>query len=113
MVLALALKQVFAEGRYVLLAAGVSLFAFILATWLPNLGLVWQVTTSGSVSLADKVTILTALIGSIGTNFTVFSGLSAIVIAVLFGMNMAMIVYSFRMRWEQGRQTGQGIAATG
>src|SRR5690348_14692941 len=103
MVLASALKQVFTEGKYVLLAIGTSFLAFILATWLPNLGLVWQITTSGSVSLADKFTILTALVGSIGTNFTIFPGLSAVAIAVLFGMNVAMIVYSFRLQRELGR----------
>src|SRR5947199_39073 len=104
MVLKSALRQVFAESGYVLLAVGISLAAFVLATWLPNLGLVWQIATSESVSLADKVNILTALVGSIGTNFTIFSASSTIVIAMLFGMNVAMIVYSFRLQRRLGRQ---------
>jgi hypothetical protein len=107
-----ALKQVFAKGRYVLLAAGISLIAFILATWLPNLGLVWQIASSESVPLIDEITILTALIGSIGTNFTILSGLYTVAIAVLFGMNVAMLAYWFGQRRELVRQAGQGIAAT-
>ena len=72
------LRQVFAEGRYVLLAAATGLAVFILATWLPNLGLVWQIAASASIPFADKVNVLTALIGSIGTNFTVFSAMSTV-----------------------------------
>ena len=40
--LGLGLRQVFADWKYILLAAATGLGVFILATWLPNLGLVWQ-----------------------------------------------------------------------
>jgi hypothetical protein len=105
------LKQVFTEARYVLLAATTSLAVFILATWLPNLGLVWQIAASGSVPLFDKVRILTALVGSIGTNFTIFSALSTFALAVLFGANVSMIAYHFRTRRRLVRQAGQAGAA--
>ena len=67
------LRQVFADVRYVLLAAATGLAVFILATWLPNLGLVWQIAASTSIPLSDKVNVLASLVGSIGTNFTVFA----------------------------------------
>ncbi len=105
------LRQVFAEGRYILLAAATGLAVFILATWLPNLGLVWQIATSASVPFADKVKILVALIGSIGTNFTLFSALSTVAIAALFGANVAMMAYYFRLRRQLVRQAGQAGAA--
>src|SRR5712691_2641252 len=92
------LRQVFVQGKYILLAATTGLGVFIFATWLPNLSLVWQIAASVSVSLADKVRILTALIGSIGTNFTLFSGLSTAAIAVLFGANVALIAHYIRLR---------------
>lgn len=104
-------RQVFANGRYILLAASTGLAVFILATWLPNLGLVWQIAASGSVPLADKVKVLTALIGSIGTNFTLFSALSTVAIAVLFGANVAMIAYYVRSRRQLVRQAGPAGAA--
>ncbi len=111
--IAAGLRQVFAEGRYVLLAAATGLAVFILATWLPNLGLVWQIAASASVPFDDKVKVLTALIGSIGTNFTPFSALSTVAIAVLFGANVAMIAYYFRVRRQIVRQAGQvGAAAS-
>ncbi len=108
---ALGLRQVFADWRYILLAAATGLAVFILATWLPNLGLVWQIAASASVPLADKVRVLTALIGSIGTNFTVFSALSTVAIAVLFGANVAAITYFLRFRRQLVRQAGQAGAA--
>src|SRR5205809_2613197 len=40
--------------------------------------------SSGSISFADKARILTALIGSIATNFTIFSAISTMAIAGLF-----------------------------
>ena len=107
------LGQVFAKGSYILLAAAMGLAVFILATWLPNLGLVWQIAASASIPLADKVQVLTALIGSIGTNFTPFSALSTVAIAVLFGANVAMIAYYFRVHRQIVRQAGQVGAATG
>ncbi len=110
------LRQVFAKGRYVLLAAATGLAVFILATWLPNLGLVWQIASSASIPLADKVNVLTALIGSIGTNFTVFSALSTVAIATLFGANVAKIAYYFRLRRQlvsQARQAGAAASLGG
>lgn len=103
------LKQVFTNHRYVAIALIATVAVFIFATWLPNLGLVWQITRSASVPLADKLQILAALVGSIETNFTLFSALSTIVIAVLFGTNVAMIAYYLNLRRQfigEGRLTG-------
>ena len=103
-----ALAQVFCKGWYVLLAAIIALATFVLTTWLGNLGLVWQIATSEWLPLADKARILVALVGSIGTNFTVFSAICAIAIATLFGMNVAAIAYVFRQQRRQITQSGQG-----
>ncbi len=110
-VIAAGLRQVFARSRYVMLAAAAALAVFVLATWLPNLGLVWQIASSASIPLADKLGVLTALVGSIGTNFTVFSALSTIAVAVLFGANVATIAYYYRSRRQLASQTGQAGAA--
>src|SRR3546814_3024663 len=102
-------SDLFTEARYVILASAVGLAVFILATWLPNFGLVWQIAASGSVPLADKVEVLAALVGSIATNFTVFSALSTITIAALFGANVAMITYQFRLRRQLVRQDRKSV----
>lgn len=72
----------------------------------------WQIAASGSISLADKLRVLVALVGSIGTNFTVFSALATVLIAALFGANVAMIAYYLRQRRQRVRQAGQTAAAT-
>ena len=107
-----ALAQVFSNGWYILLAAITALILFVLTTWLGNLGLVWQIATSEWLPLADKVRIVVSLIGSIGTNFTIFSASSAFAIAALFGMNIAAIVYTFREQRRQVTQSGQFATAT-
>ena len=106
------LAQVFSKGWYVLLAATIALAIFVLTTWLGNLGLVWQIATSQWLPLFDKANILLALIGSIGTNFTVFSALCAVAIAVLFGLNVAVMTYGFRQRRVMATKSGQGMATT-
>lgn len=115
-----ALLIVFKEWPYVLMATVVALLIFLLATWLPNLGLIWQITVSPSVPILDKAKVLANLAGSITTNFTVFSGLYTTVIAVLFGTNAAMVTYyvgqrrRLRMRMEQASAaTGLGGLASG
>ena len=108
-----ALRQVFERWTYVLAAVMVALVVLVFATWLPNLGLVWQITVSPSVSLIDKAEILLALVGSLWTNFTVFSALFAIAIAALFGINAAMVVYYLILRKRSVSRTGPAGAATG
>ena len=104
-----ALIQVFSNGWYVLLAALSALATFVLTTWLGNLGLVWQIATSEWLPLVDKARILVALIGSIGTNFTLFSASTAVAIAALFGMNIAVMTYDFRERRMRTIQSGQVV----
>ena len=101
-----ALAQVFSRGWYVLLAAVMALATFVLTTWLGNLGLVWQIATSQWLPFADKARILLALVGSIATNFTVFSAATAVGIATLLGMNVAVIVYAYRGRRRLVGQSG-------
>lgn len=111
-VVAQAFRQVFAEVRYTLLAVTTGLAIFIFATWLANLALVWQIAASKMIPLSDKLNVLVALTGSIATNFTLFSALTTVLIAALFGANVAMIAYHLRLRRESGRQAGQAAAAT-
>lgn len=106
-----AFRQVFTKCMYILLAAITALAVFVLATWLPNLDLVWQIAASGSIPLLDKVTVLAALIGSIGTNFSVFSSVLTVAMAGLFGANVAMLTYYFRSRRQFARQAGQAGSA--
>jgi hypothetical protein len=106
------LRQVFSEGRYVVLASAAALVTFVMTTWLANLNLVWEIAISNSMALGQKFKILAALIGSIGTNFTVFSALMAITISILFGVSLALVVYDLRY-WRAARGASAGATAAG
>lgn len=103
--------QVFGKVRYILLGTVLAAVVFVLATWLPNLGLVWQIAASATVPLVTKIDILIALVGSIATNFTFLSALSTFTISVLFGVNVAMITYYFWSHRKVLRQAGHAAAA--
>jgi hypothetical protein len=106
-----ALTRVFNEWTYALIAVLVAFVVFVLATWLPNLELVWKIIASPSVPLLDKVNVLASLVGSIRTNFSDFSAVSTIAVAVLFGVNTAMVTYYVRLR--RRLSLGIGCAACG
>jgi len=95
-----ALKQVFNTKRYVVLSVVISFVVFTLAVWLPNFKIIIQVITSSTANLMDKWNLLTGLFGSISTNFTVVSASYTILIAILFGVNVSMVLYYMRRNKE-------------
>jgi hypothetical protein len=103
-----ALAQVFAYPSYIALAGALATLAFLLAVWLPNLGLIADVFFGSNAPLAAKLNIALSLLGGIGTNFSPLSAGYTIAIAVLFGITAAMIVYLLKQR--RVAAAGQNIA---
>lgn len=83
--------------RSVAIAICVGALVFAFAVWLPNLRLLSIVSTSAA-PLADKIALPLALLSSIATNFTLLSALYTIAIAILAGINVALIVELIRRR---------------
>ncbi|MBY0539207.1 hypothetical protein K2P56_02080 [Patescibacteria group bacterium] len=81
-----------------LISIGVSVLVFAFALWLPNLRLLLSVWTDTAVSLGDKIILPTNLLLSITTNFTPLSALYTIAIAILVGINVALIIELIRAR---------------
>ena len=105
-----ALQKVFGKPVYVILALVVSASVFVLAVWLPNIRLVAGIVSSPDVPFVTKLELPLSLLGSIATNFTLFSASYTIAIAILFGIYIAMLVYFFKRRIKE---VGQGGIATG
>lgn len=104
-----ALQKVFQKPAYALFSLGVSAVVFVLATWLPNIRLITSVVSSPDIPFLSKLELPVSLVGSIATNFTLFSASYTIAIALLFGVYLAMSLYFLRRRI---REVGQvGIAA--
>lgn len=94
--------------RSVLIALCVSVFIFALAVWLPNLRLLVIVWTDATTSVVDKITLPLALLSAIATNFTLLSATYTVVIAILAGINVALIIALVRVQ-----QRVRGGAAAG
>ncbi len=92
----MALSEVFVRPSYIALASVLAIAAFLFAVWLPNFGLISEVFSTSGAPLAARINIMLALLGGIGTNFSVFSAGYTIAVATLFGINLAMVVYSLK-----------------
>lgn len=101
-----ALQKVFRKPKYALLALVTSFVIFMFAVWLPNFRLIVKVIGSSSASFLQKLGLPTSLLGSITTNFTLLSAAYTITIAILFGVNLAMVVYYLRRKMEAVERGG-------
>lgn len=104
--IARALKTVFSKLAYVLLALGTSAAVFVFAVWFSNLSLITHFLGLPDTTLWQKLYLPLTLLGSIVTNFTWLSASYTIAIALLFGINLAMIVYFLRQKIVQVREMG-------
>ena len=108
-----ALQKVFRKPAYVILALLVSVSVFVLAVWLPNIKLIVSVISSSSIPLITKIQLPINLLGSIGTNFTPLSATYTILIAVLFGIYIAMLIYFLKRRIKEVGQSGMATGFLG
>lgn len=105
-----ALQKVFKKPGFTVLALVISMSVFALAVLLPNIRLIASVLSSSDIPFVNKVQLPLSLLGSIGTNFTPLSATYTIVIAILFGLYIAMITYFLKRRIKE---VGPGGVATG
>lgn len=105
--LRVAFRTVFARPSYAAAAGVLALGTFLLAVWFPNLGLIGAVLGDRGLPLTTRLGFPLNLLGGIGTNFSLLSAGYTAAIAVLFGVNSAMIVYLLRQRRAAA---GRGVA---
>lgn len=91
--LRIAFEEVFAHSFYIAFAGALAILAFLIAVWLPNSGLLVEVFSRSSAPLETKLKLAWSLLHGIRTNFSLFSAGYTIIIAVLFGINMTMMIY--------------------
>ncbi|MHB1176663.1 MAG: hypothetical protein ACYCZJ_16250 [Sulfuriferula sp.] len=112
-----AAEEVFAQPAYLGLALAIALAAFVATLWFPNYKLIGAVFAMPDVALSAKLQLLASLLGGIATNFGVLAAFSATAIPLLFGVDIAMIVYFLRQkraRLPRGEiAAGVGGAASG
>ncbi len=100
------MKKVFRNPHYLFLALIIMVIVFLWAVWFSNLTLIKGVVLDGSISMVDKINLLWQLTGSITTNFTILSASYTVLIALLFGIYIAMLVYFLDRRVKEVKQSG-------
>jgi len=103
-----AFGRVFSGRLYIALASALALLVFLLAVWFPNLGLLVQVFSDSNAPFTATLDIALNLLGGIATNFSLLAAGYTIVVAVLFGITSAMIVFLVKQR--RTAATGKSIA---
>ena len=107
-----AFGEVFAHSSYIALSCALAILVFLFAVWLPNIGLLAEVFGASSTPFETKLKLAWSLLGGIRTNFSLLSAGYTIAIAVLFGVNIAMVAYFLkrtRLRQGFGGQARSGI----
>ncbi|KKR14952.1 MAG: hypothetical protein UT42_C0013G0003 [Candidatus Falkowbacteria bacterium GW2011_GWA2_39_24] len=104
--------QILRRPPYLVISIVTSLIIFVFLVWLPNLRLIVTVLTSDT-TLVQRLKFPISLLGSIITNFSILSATYTIAIAMLFGINITMIIFFLKRRLKNIRQTGVTIGFLG
>lgn len=92
-------------------ALGFTVFitTILLAIWLPNLSFLKHTAVSSDYTITQKLTLFFASFGALDTNFTAFSRTTTIIIAVMFAVNIVLVVAYFRRIAKLHQAAGLGI----
>lgn len=89
------LTEVFRDVRYIGIALGFGFIAFAISLWLHNINLINSALFSPLFSISDNALLLLRLLGGITTNVTPLMAVLIVVMAAVFGINAALLIYSF------------------
>jgi len=104
-----ALIAVIRQPLYLLITTLVAGIVFTFAVWLPSLSLI--VIVAKNASLTELLSLMWSLYGAIGSNFTAISASYTTIIAILFGLNVALLTYYIRKM--RGGISNANIGSTG
>lgn len=107
------LQKVFRKPTYVIIALLISIGMFVFATWLPNIGLIMSIVFSPDMPFSEKLYLPVSLIGSIATNFNLLSASYTVAIAILFGIDLAVVIYYLRRRIKEAKNIGISVGFFG
>ncbi len=102
-------QKILFQPGYLVLALAVAAAMIVFATWLPNFHLVSSAVGSETLTLSQKSKLLSSLVGSFQTNFTVLSQVVTIVTAVLAGVQISLFVYYLRSRAQMQKSIGMSF----
>lgn len=101
--------KVFRRPGYGILALAVAVAFLVFTIWMPNLSFITTTLTASRFSLPEKAGILWASLAALSTNFTPLSRTVTITLALLLGVDIALVVFYLRTRVRLDRAAGMGI----
>ena len=108
-----ALKSVFVKPAYLMLAGFIGVIVFMVAVLFPNSSLIFSVLGNANASFSVKVGLIFNLLGGITTNFSLLSASYTVLIALLIGMNIAMMVFYFKKKRGFAKSSSLGSMSGG
>jgi hypothetical protein len=103
--------KVITSPKYLIVVIVVALVVIAFAAWLPNLHLVTRTMISSTLTLRQKTSLLTGLLGSLRTNFTPLSLTITFISAGLAGVQVSLLAYYLRQTARL--QQSMGASALG
>lgn len=91
-------REVLRRPAYLLLAGAIAVLVLAATLWLPNYRLLGAVFTTPGVTLGTKLHLLASLVGGLASNYGAVAAVTTATMPVLFGVDVAMIVYFARQR---------------
>ena len=93
------------------IAGFTSLFILELSVNVQNLGLARTILASSRITLSEKLSYFTTVLGSLTTNYTGLSALLTVLNAILIGLNVSLLVFSLRRL--RSSMLGSGMGSLG
>ncbi len=107
-----ACKKVFSNTIYTAMTITIMVLVFSLLILLPNLELLTRVAMSSSTTFFDFLSVVIGLIFSSTTSFSALSIFYIMSISLLFGVNVAMVVYYIKTS-KKLPQTKETVTSVG
>ncbi len=93
-----AVLRVITRPAYLLIAIFGSLLASSLLLWLFNLDLIMYILFSAPISVVEKLDFFFSVFWGIFTTYNSIQAVGIVVFSVLFGINLALLVFALRHR---------------
>lgn len=103
------MKEVFKRPFYVFLSVTIFLAVIIFSIWLPNFHFIGHTMMTPDYTSSQKFGLLQASLGAFHTNFNLFSRLLDITIALMFAVDVSLLVYYLKRKISLEKSVGTGI----
>lgn len=96
--------------QYIFMAMVLSVVFLWFLLWIFNLALLGQTFFDSSLSISGKLGVIFGIFGSIFTNFEAVQATTLVVFAILFGINISILIFVIKSRGRAFKNSGKSAA---